>query len=270
MNQPLKWHGGKHYLAKRIVELMPPHTRYLEAYAGGLSVLLNKPYKGVSEYVNDTNWELTNFWATLRSNTQFEKFHRWCSCQPLSEQAFETAIEYRPFVVHDDADAWAAYQFFVKMRMSRQGLGDDYCTPTSRTRRGMNENVSAWLSAVDGLPEIHERLRRVEVWNRPAVDAIRALDSSDLFAYLDPPYVQSTRKAKAAYKNHEMSDSQHKELLNVIASMNGKFMLSGYHNPMYDDMADLFGWRCVEFNLPNHASSAGTKERKIECVWMNY
>ena len=23
---PLKWHGGKHYLAGRIVALMPPHT----------------------------------------------------------------------------------------------------------------------------------------------------------------------------------------------------------------------------------------------------
>lgn len=37
---PLKWHGGKHYLAARIVALMPPHTHYVEPFAGGLSVLL--------------------------------------------------------------------------------------------------------------------------------------------------------------------------------------------------------------------------------------
>lgn len=24
MNQPIKWHSGKHYLAQRITELMPP------------------------------------------------------------------------------------------------------------------------------------------------------------------------------------------------------------------------------------------------------
>jgi DNA adenine methylase len=30
LTPPLKWHGGKHYLARRIVEMMPPHTHYVE------------------------------------------------------------------------------------------------------------------------------------------------------------------------------------------------------------------------------------------------
>ena len=38
--QPLKWWGGKHYLAKKIIELMPRHLHYVEPYAGGLAVLL--------------------------------------------------------------------------------------------------------------------------------------------------------------------------------------------------------------------------------------
>ncbi len=29
---PLKWHGGKHYLARRIVGLMPPHLHYVEQF----------------------------------------------------------------------------------------------------------------------------------------------------------------------------------------------------------------------------------------------
>ena len=35
-SKPLKWHGGKHYLADRIIRLMPAHTHYVEPYAGGL------------------------------------------------------------------------------------------------------------------------------------------------------------------------------------------------------------------------------------------
>lgn len=270
MNQPLKWHGGKHYLAKYIIDLMPPHDRYLEPYAGGLSVLLNKPYEGVSEYVNDTNGELMNFWAVLRSKTQFEKFHRWCSSQPLEQRAFEAAKSYEPIRVSDDGDAWGAFQFFVKMRMSRQGLGKDYCTPTKRTRRGMNENVSAWLSAIDGLPEIHERLRRVEVLNRKAVDVIRDLDSPELCIYLDPPYLHETRKSVGEYGSHEMTPKDHLELLQVLSHVKAKFLLSGYHSYMYDETAEMFGWRCIEFDIANHASSASSKERKTECVWMNY
>ena len=29
---PLKWHGGKHYLADRIIALMPPHVHYVEPF----------------------------------------------------------------------------------------------------------------------------------------------------------------------------------------------------------------------------------------------
>src|SRR5262249_53588545 len=38
----VKWHGGKHYLARRILARLPAHRRYVEPFAGGLSVLLNK------------------------------------------------------------------------------------------------------------------------------------------------------------------------------------------------------------------------------------
>ena len=40
--QPLKWWGGKHYLAKKFIDLMPCHLHYVEPYAGGLAVLLEK------------------------------------------------------------------------------------------------------------------------------------------------------------------------------------------------------------------------------------
>jgi site-specific DNA-adenine methylase len=69
---PLKWHGGKHYLAGRIVSLMPRHLHYVEPFAGGLAVLLARdpadpslwlpPHKGVSEVANDLDGRLVNFW----------------------------------------------------------------------------------------------------------------------------------------------------------------------------------------------------------------
>lgn len=40
LTPPLKWHGGKHYLSSRLVAMMPPHTHYVEPFAGGLAVLL--------------------------------------------------------------------------------------------------------------------------------------------------------------------------------------------------------------------------------------
>ena len=67
---PIKWHGGKHYLADWIISHMPEHTHYVEPYFGGGAVLLKKPM-GTSEVVNDLHGLLTCFWkclATLTNN----------------------------------------------------------------------------------------------------------------------------------------------------------------------------------------------------------
>src|ERR1035438_8495485 len=86
LTPPLKWHGGKHYLASRIVGLMPRHLHYVEPYFGGGAVLLTRdpndpalwlsPHKGVSEVVNDINGRLVNFWRILRSEADFPRFLR--------------------------------------------------------------------------------------------------------------------------------------------------------------------------------------------------
>ncbi len=58
MNRPLKWYGGKHYLAKQIIELMPPHLHYVEPYFGGGAVLFARdPNK---DWLIDEVWKLKN------------------------------------------------------------------------------------------------------------------------------------------------------------------------------------------------------------------
>ncbi len=85
LTPPLKWHGGKHYLARRIVARMPPHTHYVEPYAGGLAVLLAKNPDGVSEVVNDLHRDLTTFWRVLQDADAFEDFRRAVEAVPFSE-----------------------------------------------------------------------------------------------------------------------------------------------------------------------------------------
>src|SRR5262245_29076948 len=93
---PLKWHGGKHYLASRLVALMPAHLHYAEPFAGGLAVLFARDpadrrlwlddtseHRGVSEAVNDVNRRLVNFWRVLRDETLFPRFHRLVSLTPF-------------------------------------------------------------------------------------------------------------------------------------------------------------------------------------------
>ena len=150
LTPPLKWFGGKHYLASRIVSLMPKHLHYVEPFFGGGAVLLAKPYEGISEVVNDKHQELTNFWRVLQQESLFVQFQRIVECIPFSEIEWEDAGR--------DVGGSAverAVRFFVRCRQSRVGQMQDFATLSrTRTRRGRNEQVSAWMSAVDGLPQV--------------------------------------------------------------------------------------------------------------------
>lgn len=268
----IKRHGGKSYMAKTIRELMPQHTRYVEPFFGSGAVLLSGDGQGVAEYVNDLEHNLAHFWYVLGSVDLFNDFARKVQCTPFSEPVFDAAkerLKSRFINCFARLPVDAAVDFFVVNRQSRQALGKDFATPTSRLRRNMNEQVSAWLSAVDGLFEIHQRLRRVEVRCMQAVDLIKELDSPNTFFYCDPPYLHTTRVTTKDYQ-HEMTPEQHRELLDTLAKIQGKFILSGYPSKMYDDMAATCGWSIKDFDLPNNASSKANKERKIERLWMNY
>lgn len=268
ISKPLKWHGGKHYLASRIVAMMPPHVHYVEPFFGGGSVLFAKPSELIenhSEVINDLNGELTNFWTVLRDADSFAAFNRIIDATPFAKPVWEEACRSR-----GGSAVQRAVNFFVCYRQSRQGLGRDFATMSRlRARRGMNEQVSSWLSAIEGLHEAHLRLQRVAIFNESAVSVIRREDDRESFFYCDPPYVHATREVANAY-THEMQDSDHATLLITLGRLTGKFILSGYRCDLYDEAARQYGWKRIDVEIDNKASGAKVKQVKTECLWANY
>lgn len=284
LTPPLKWHGGKSYLAACIVELMPPRCdnpnapalsdpgwlHYVEPYAGGLAVLLALDPTGISEVVNDLNGKLMNFWGAIANRSTFELFQRWAQATPFAERCWELSGETEYIRDKDQIDPSAAVAFFVRCRQSLAGRMDSFAPLTrNRTRRGMNEQASAWLGAVEGLPAVHKRLQRVVVLNRDALDVIRQQDGPRTLFYLDPPYLHETRATTGEYA-HEMTRADHVALLDVLATLKGRFLLSGYRSDLYDVRANREGWRRVDFDLANNAAGGATKRRMTECVWCNF
>lgn len=268
LTQPLKWHGGKGAfngkLAKWIISLMPPHTHYVEPYFGGGAVLLNKDPKGVSEVINDCDGDLMNFWNVLATTPDRMLRALWGT--PFSEVTFDNVVK----DLVDSDNVRRATAFFIRCRQSRQGLQKDFATLSrNRTRGGMNEQISAWLSAVEGLPDVHARLKRVVVLCREARDVIKQQDGKQTCFYLDPPYLHETRVTTKDYK-HEMTPEHHELLLQTLATVEGKFLLSGYASSIYHAYAKRNNWTRHEFEIPNNASSADVKAIKTECVWTNF
>jgi DNA adenine methylase len=277
---PLKWHGGKWYLAPRIVALMPPRCKhpnkpgpndrgwlhYVEPYFGGGSVLLANDPTGISEIANDLHGDLTTFWRAMQDEGQFARFYRRATATPFSQIDWEAAREMEDTPPSEDwLRAWA---FFVRCRQSLAGRQDTFAPLTrNRTRRGMNEQASAWLNCVEGLPAVHARLKRVVVLNDDALNVIRQQDGPRTLFYLDPPYLGETRTAADVYA-HEVPPSHHADLLDLICQCQGKVMLSGYASELYDRR--LADWNRHEFDLPNQAAAGKRKRRMTEVVWCNF
>ena len=118
-----------------------------------------------------------------------------------------------------------------------------------------------WYRLPEWIIEIAERLRKVQIECRPALEVISRFDNPDVFMYLDPPYLLGTRRGKQ-YR-HEMTDEDHEELLKIILQSKAKIMISGYESEMYNEY--LQRWHKERF-----ASCAEGGRARQEVVWMNY
>lgn len=259
---PVKWHGGKRYLAKRIIEHFPAHRIYLEPFGGGASVLLNKIPVEVETY-NDLDRRISRLFRVLRD--QGDAFVNKARLVPYSQVEFEDASTYPEHATDLDY----AICDFTRWRQSFGGKGQSWSYTKSRARGGMAGDVNAWWTAIEMLPQIIDRLRRVQIICQPAFEAIPRFDHEDALFYCDPPYVHGTRsKGGTNVYSVEMSDDDHRQLAELLGECSAKVILSGYPSELYESLyAD---WRRVDFDIANHAAGGKKKARETECLWMNF
>lgn len=265
---PLKIHGGKDHLASKIIALFPKkYLTFCEPFFGAGNIMLRLNPEGHSEIANDVNQDLTNFWKCLQLN--FQGLKEMLEQTPFSSFEFKEAI-----IEHEemeDKGLLAAVRIFIICRMSLSARGKGFTSiSSSRVRRGMNEQVSAWLTAIDGLADVHARLKRILILNEDFESCIKKVDHKKSLFYCDPPYLHETRKTTNEYGDYEMDTAAHQRLLETLAGIEGRFVLSGYHSTMYDEFAKRNKWRCVEFSVKNSAAGGKVKRTMTERCWMNY
>lgn len=257
------WYGGKFSHLDWLLPLLPNTQHYCEPFGGSAAVLINREPSPVETY-NDIDGELVNFFRVLRA--QKEDLVEAIGLTPFSREEFELAIS---GPTEGISDLERARRFFVRARQVRTGLAQKassgrwaHCLLTSRA--GMAGAVSRWLGSVEDLPEIAQRLLRVQIEHGPAIEVIRRYDSSETLHYCDPPYPHDSRTDSNAYA-YEMSDDQHRELADVLHSVKGKVALSGYHSPLTRELYS--DWRYIE---ASERLVHSVKAPRTEALWVNY
>jgi DNA adenine methylase len=258
------WYGGKYSHLDWLLPQLPPCHHYCEPFAGSAAVLLNRPPAPVETY-NDLDGEVVNFFRVLRN--QSSELVRAIGLTPFSREEFAQACTLDPSLTPLER----ARRFYIRARQVRTGLNQTAslgrwanCKNTSRA--GMSGVISRWLGGVEALPDIAERLLRVQIENRPAIDVIRLYDSAQTLFYCDPPYVHETRGDAKAYR-YEMTDEAHTQLARALNACQGKVAFSNYDCPLLDSLYRAPVWRKVKSPpRTNHA----TKGKRAEVLWMNY
>ncbi|TAE28151.1 MAG: DNA adenine methylase [Cytophagales bacterium] len=258
------WYGGKFSHLDWLLPLLPSCHHYCEPFAGSGAVLLNRVPSPVETY-NDLDGEVVNFFRVLR--TQKDALIEAIGLTPFSREEFSLACELAP-----DVDTLErARRFYVRARQVRTGLAQTAsvgrwanCKDTSRA--GMSGVVSRWLGGVEKLPDIADRLLRVQIENRPAIDVIRLYDGKDTFFYCDPPYLHETRGDNKAY-GFEMSNDEHRALAETLNSIQGKVAVSNYDCALMDELFPASRWRKI---YSPEKTIHSTKDKRQEVLWVNY
>jgi DNA adenine methylase len=269
MPGPVVWYGGKGHLVKHLVPLLPEGKVYVEPYGGAASLLFSKPPSQVEVY-NDLHGDLVTLFRVLRDQERFPLLHERLTLTLKSRAEYEQACSILADPESDDvARAWA---FFVAMN---QGYGGTYPTPGrwsrdkgQRVSGGMSNNVAQWWRRIAWLGEWHERLARVQVERRDALDLIREFDSPDTVFYLDPPYVPETRVNPVAYR-HEQPIEHHERLVGLLLGIEGQAVLSGYDHAVYAPLVEA-RWEKVTFQTAVRGAGTAKTGRKarVETAWV--
>lgn len=258
------WYGGKFSHLDWLLPLLPQCWHYCEPFAGSGAVLLNRPPSAVETY-NDLDGEVVNFFRVLREEK--DRLIESIGLTPFSREEFALACTLDPNV----SDLERARRFYVRARQVRTGLAQKAsvgrwanCKNTSRA--GMSGVVSRWLGGVENLEFIAERLLRVQIENRPAVELIQLYDSHETLFYCDPPYIHKTRGDTNAY-GHEMTDGQHRELANTLNAVKGLVAISNYDDDLMEELYPAPKWKKYYSSVKTIHS---TKDKRQEVLWVNY
>jgi len=201
----------------------------------------------------------------------FRRFYRRVAVLPYSRKLYN---ECRDGWENQSDPVKRAVMWFV---VARQSFGGIFANSWGFS--AVKPEPSSWLSCLESLPEIHARLQRVQIESNDFRRVIETYDNPDTFFYLDPPYVHAIRSA-GKYR-HEMSDTDHKELIEMLLELKGKALLSGYPNDIYKPLEQA-GWHTRRWQTVCYAAgrtratgilgegSATKMQPRTECVWANY
>lgn len=261
---PFGYFGAKQRMARRIIDMLPPHNAWAEVFCGSAVVTLNKARSPI-EVMNDLDSDIVNVFRVLRDSPA--ELMRLVSLTPYSREEFQISRLDRLGLPPLER----ARRFLVATMMTVNGsagsVNSGFSMSNSYARGGREARVNRWYQVPERLEAVIERLRSVRIENIDAREMVRQFSQRPAtLLYLDPPYLMDRLHTYATDANVEQF---HRDLLQECIDSKCMIIISGYQNPIYDEYLHRSnGWshRRVETNT---RGVEGVDIQRTEVLWVN-
>jgi len=244
---PLSYIGGKNRLAKKIISILPEHTTYVEAFAGGAQVLFHKPPSNV-EVLNDLDFDIVNFFRVCQWH--YEELVRYLRYCLVSRKLHELHLATNPATL---TDIQRAGRFFYLQKNSFGGL-----ILKQKFHYGVTQPSNYNPPRIREIIErTHKRLERVQIESLPYEKILEKYDRPTTLFYLDPPYWE-----RVLYK-FNFSESDFRGLEQRLRAIQGKFLLSLDDRPEVRELFKKFRFDQVELAYTAKRNVKGNRTKEL-------
>ncbi|MGO9010638.1 MAG: DNA adenine methylase [Bryobacteraceae bacterium] len=246
MRGPLSYIGGKSRIAKKIIEIFPKHTTYVELFAGGAQVLFRKE-PSQAEVLNDLDGDIVNFFRVCQLH--YEEFLRYLQFILVSRRWFALFEAQAPATL---TDIQRAARFFYLQKNAYAGL-IRYPRYAYSVEAPRSFNPAHLRELIENA---HRRLARVQIESLPYETIIARFDRPATLFYLDPPYW-----GRNLYRV-SFSEADFRHLEERLRELRGKFVLSLNDVPEVRDLFRRFSFREIELSYTAQ-QTAGKRYREL-------
>jgi len=226
INSPFRYAGGKFYARKLILEYIPPHSYYVEPFAGGASIFFAKD-KVQKNWLNDIDEELMNVYLfirdypeklidALKEEVATKERHSFYKNDFVTSNNLERAVRW--YYLNR-----TSYSGIMNIKNCYWGYGDKF----SMRPENWGKNII----------RTSLKLQNVQLTQLDFQEVIEQVED-DAFLFIDPPYFNAEQDK---LYNCSFKRECHYRLCNSLKRWSHRFkFLLTYDNSA--EIQDLYSW----------------------------